>query len=50
VIPFVDLRPAVESIRSDIDSAIKRTVDRGIFLNGPEVEAFEEAWSRYVGV
>ena len=49
MIPFNDLRPAIEPIRADIDAAIKRVVDSGVFLNGPEVEAFEHEWAAYCG-
>lgn len=47
MIPFLNLRPALDEIRPDIDSAIKRVVDSGVFLNGPEVEAFEREWAAY---
>jgi dTDP-4-amino-4,6-dideoxygalactose transaminase len=38
-IPFLDLRPT--SDRELIDAAIRRVVDSGTFVLGPEVEAFE---------
>ena len=49
MIPFNDLRPALHEIRFDINAAIKRVMDRGVFLNGPEVEAFEQEWAEYCG-
>lgn len=49
MIPFVDLRPAHAEIRLSIDAAIDRVRERGIFLNGPEVELFEEEWAAYCG-
>jgi dTDP-3-amino-3,4,6-trideoxy-alpha-D-glucose transaminase len=41
-IPFVNLLSATDHIRISIDQAINRVRDRGIFLNGPETELFEE--------
>ena len=49
MIPFVDLKPSITPIRTDIDAAMRRVVDRGVFLNGPEVEAFEAEWAAYCG-
>lgn len=49
-IPFQDLRPALAKIRIPIDQALDRVRDRGIFLNGPEVELFCEEWSEYCGM
>lgn len=49
MIPFNDLRPTIAPIRADIDAAIRRVIDRGVFLNGPEVDAFEEEWAKYCG-
>lgn len=47
MIPFCNLVPALSEIRLSIDAAIWRVMDRGLFLNGPEVEAFESEWARY---
>ncbi|HEY6361231.1 MAG TPA: DegT/DnrJ/EryC1/StrS family aminotransferase [Vicinamibacterales bacterium] len=46
-IPFLDLRPAddVEQIRCAID----RVIERGWFILGPEVEAFEEEFAAASG-
>ena len=49
MVPFNDLSLAIAEIRGDIDAAIKRVVDRGLFLNGPEVEEFERAFAEYSG-
>jgi dTDP-4-amino-4,6-dideoxygalactose transaminase len=48
-IPFCDLTRALPQIRSEVDEAIRRTLDRGWFLRGPEVTAFEEEWANYCG-
>lgn len=50
MIPFLDLTRALQPLESDLKGAIKRVMDSGRFLNGPEVEAFEGEWARYVGV
>ena len=48
-VPFCDLGRALAPIRSEIDDAIRRTLDSGWFLRGPEVIAFEEEWATYCG-
>ena len=48
-IPFCDLGRALAPIRSEVDNAIRRTLDRGWFLRGPEVIAFEEEWAARCG-
>lgn len=44
---WVDLRPREDA--TDVDLAIRRVVDRGWFILGPEVEAFEEEFSSATG-
>jgi dTDP-4-amino-4,6-dideoxygalactose transaminase len=46
-IPFLSLRPAEDA--SAVDEAIRRVVDRGWFVLGPEVEAFERAFADATG-
>lgn len=46
-IPLVDLRAQYESIREEIDAAIRRVLESSAFILGKEVEAFEEAFARY---
>ena len=41
MIPIVDLKKQYESIKAEIDSAIKDVVDSGQFILGKRVEAFE---------
>lgn len=50
VIPFGDLTREVLEIREAVDQAVARVLDRGWFIFGPEVEAFEEAFSDWLGV
>jgi len=47
-IPFMRLRPEAED-RAAIDAAIRRVLDRGWFVLGPEVQAFEEAFAHATG-
>jgi len=49
-IPIYDPRPEIAALRSEIDAAIRRVVDSGRFILGPEVEAFEEEVADYLGV
>jgi dTDP-4-amino-4,6-dideoxygalactose transaminase len=46
-IPFLSLRPGEDA--AAVDSAIRRVVDRGWFVLGPEVEAFEHAFAAASG-
>lgn len=49
-VPFNDLSLQVAELRSEIDAAIARVLDRGHFILGPENEAFERAFADYLGV
>ena len=48
-VPFVDLQAQYRSIKSEVDAAIQRVLDTSAFVLGREVEAFERAFSEYVG-
>lgn len=49
VIPLADLKAQYSSIKEEIDAAIQRVVQRGQFILGPEVRAFEEEMAAYCG-
>ena len=49
-IPIYDPRPEIEALRPEIEAAIRRVLDSGRFILGPEVEAFEEEVADYLGV
>jgi dTDP-4-amino-4,6-dideoxygalactose transaminase len=49
-IPFIDLVAQHEPLRPELERAVLRVMDSGIFVLGPEVAAFEEAFADYVGV
>src|ERR1700682_3032926 len=48
-VPFNVLAPGVQAIRAELDAAIARVLDRGWFLMGPELQAFEQQFAAYHG-
>lgn len=49
-VPFNDLKPKVAAHRAAIDRAIARVLDRGYFILGPEVDAFEKELAAAMGM
>lgn len=49
-IPLVDLKAQYDSIKGEIDSAIRGVVESGQFILGPETKALEEEIASYLGV
>lgn len=49
MIPFLDLTADYIEIKPEIDAALKRVLDSGWYVLGPEVEAFEAEWADYCG-
>ena len=49
-IPFVDLHAQYLSIKDEIDKAIADVIAQSAYIRGRHVDAFEEAWSRTLGV
>jgi len=47
LIPFLDVGAAYRELKSDIDTAIRRVLDSGVYIFGPEVEEFEADWAAY---
>ena len=47
-IPLLDLREQYDTIRDEVDAAIRRVVDSQRFILGEEVEAFEQALAAYL--
>ena len=45
-----DLNAHKNKLIANINAAIKRTIDRGWFVLGPEVTTFEEKFAQYIGV
>ncbi|AJF07644.1 DegT/DnrJ/EryC1/StrS family aminotransferase [Geoalkalibacter subterraneus] len=48
-IPFVDLKTQQDRIRPQIDAAIKRVLDHGQYIMGPEVFELEEKLASFTG-
>ena len=48
-VPFYDFAAEYRSIKPEIDSAIARVLDSGIYTDGKEVRAFEEEFAAYCG-
>lgn len=49
-VPFIDLKTQLQHIRPDIDVAIKRVLDHGQFIMGPEVYELEKQLAEFCGV
>lgn len=49
-IPFVDLSRSHEPLRAELTAAIDAVVERGDFILGEELDAFEAEFARYLGV
>ena len=48
-IPLIDLPAQYRALQPKIDAAIRRVLERGQFILGPEVEAFERELAAYCG-
>lgn len=48
-IPVLDLSRRAKRFRREMDEAVTRVLDRGWYLLGPEVHAFEEEFAAYTG-
>src|SRR5437660_1069475 len=49
-VPFLELRPAYEELRGELDAACRRVMDSGWYVLGEEVESFEREYAGYCGV
>lgn len=49
-IPFVDLYAQYLTIKQDIDAAIHEVIAQSAYIRGPQVDAFEQAWAKCIGV
>jgi len=47
--PFLDLRPAYEELRGELDAAYRRVMESGWYVLEREVEGFEEEFATYCG-
>jgi dTDP-4-amino-4,6-dideoxygalactose transaminase len=48
-IPFVDIKSQYTGIRKEMDDAIRNVINGAHFIQGPEVEAFESEFAKYLG-
>ncbi len=46
-VPFLELKRQYHSIKSEVDGAIKETLENGSFILGEKVTEFENAFARY---
>ena len=46
-VPFLDVGEAYRELKSEIDEAVRRVLDSGWYILGPEVETFEAEWASY---
>jgi len=44
-VPFLDISEAYRELKFEIDDAVSRTLASGVYIGGPEVEAFEEEFA-----
>jgi dTDP-4-amino-4,6-dideoxygalactose transaminase len=49
MIKFLDIQKITESFQPEINSAIRRVVNRGWFLLGEELASFEKEYAEYIG-
>lgn len=48
-VPLLDLQAQLACVRGEIDEAIVRVIERGNFIMGEEVEAWESEWAAFCG-
>jgi dTDP-4-amino-4,6-dideoxygalactose transaminase len=48
-VPFINLAAQYESIKTELDEAVGRVLASGMYVQGEEVERFEEEFARYTG-
>lgn len=49
MIPFLDVGAAYRELQKEIDAAVSRVLHSGLYILGPEVDAFEADWASYCG-
>lgn len=48
-LPFLDLRSTYRELSEEMDVAVRRVLESGRYLLGPEIEGFERAFAEYLG-
>jgi dTDP-4-amino-4,6-dideoxygalactose transaminase len=46
-VPFLELKPAYDELRDELDAAYHRVMDSGWYLLGKEIESFEAGFAKY---
>ncbi|MEI7967642.1 MAG: DegT/DnrJ/EryC1/StrS family aminotransferase [Betaproteobacteria bacterium] len=46
-VPFLDVRRSYLELKTEIDSAIGAVLEGGMYILGPEVDAFEREWAEF---
>lgn len=46
-VPFVDLNAQLKQIKPEISKAIRKVIENGIYINGPNVDAFEKEFAMF---
>ncbi len=49
IVPFVDLKAQYVELKTEIDNAIEKVITDSKFIQGEDVEKFEEEFSNYIG-
>jgi dTDP-4-amino-4,6-dideoxygalactose transaminase len=49
-VPLFDTQTCLDPLRGELDAAVKRVLDDGRYVLGPEVAAFENEFAAYTGV
>lgn len=49
-IPLVDLKTNYRAIEAEVRAAVERVLSSGVYIGGPEVEAFEREYAAFTGV
>jgi dTDP-4-amino-4,6-dideoxygalactose transaminase len=49
-VPLFDTKTPLEPLRAEIDARVRDVLDRGAYILGPEVAAFEQEFATYLGV
>src|SRR3954469_19208124 len=49
-VPILDLKPAYDELRRELDAAYHRVMESGWVLLGKELDAFESEYARSIGV
>ncbi|MFN2532160.1 MAG: DegT/DnrJ/EryC1/StrS family aminotransferase [Pyrinomonadaceae bacterium] len=50
LIPFLDLKRQFVELEAEVTAAAMRVLSGGMYVLGPEVEAFEKEWAEFCGV